>query len=138
MLGFKNKSKRQKELLNRFGRKELHRIIELCLTQNLDELERLFNHPKTPALTAGIAQALRLACHAGDWKTLESIVEQIVGKAPIKLDHTSQGKTINTTGNNVLLYLPSNGRTKEEQEGKPILLELDNEEVVIENEELGF
>lgn len=99
--------------LRSFGKKEFTRILDLVLTSTITDLKTVIKDPETSALTAGVAMALLKATRTGDWRTLEGIVERIVGKVPVKMDHTSGGDKIGAS-ERVVLYLPANGRTKEE------------------------
>lgn len=94
-------------------------IIQMALDSDRVALRAVINDQSTPALKVGVAKALYNAIKRGDWGTLRSIIEQITGKQVIKVDHTTNGAalpaaTAQTTA--VHLYLPHNGRTKEENE----------------------
>ncbi len=104
--------------MKRFGRKEFVKILDLVLTSNIKELQATASDDTRSALTRGIARALFHAVNKGDWEILEKIAERIVGKNPLRIDHTSAGKGISDpdAARKVILYLPKNGRTKEENE----------------------
>jgi hypothetical protein len=90
----------------------------MILTKNLAGLRDLMRDSDTSAFTAGCARAMFRACKEGDWKTLEGIAERMVGKVTVSVDHTSKGDKLPVSNERVVLYLPANGRTKEENEAK--------------------
>lgn len=90
-------------------------LVDLALSEDLSGLQKIIKDPKASALKVGVATSLVKAIQKGDWGTLERIVERLVGKVVVRVDHTTDGKEI-STGANVHLYLPKNGRTKEENE----------------------
>lgn len=101
--------------LKRFGKKELTLILDLVLTSNIVELNRISKDQSRSAFTQGVARALANACRSGNWFVLEAIVTKMVGNQPIRIDHTTDGKPLpDGHTNKVMLYLPKNGRTKEE------------------------
>ena len=104
----------EKKRIKKVTNELLQDLVDLALSGNVSELKRIIADPTSPALKVGIATALFTAIKKGDWKTLESIVERIVGKVPVKVDHTSDGEKLNSP--QVVLYLPKNGSTKEENE----------------------
>lgn len=71
-----------KKELRRFTHKYLKETIELAVMGNLEGLQKVVKDPSSPAIQVGIAKALHKAIQNGDWGTLESIVQRVVGKIP--------------------------------------------------------
>jgi len=73
-------------------------IIELVLTENISELERIENDPQTPAIQVGAARAFRLGIQRGDWNLIEQFAARLVGKIPDELNVRSQNLNANLNG----------------------------------------
>jgi len=99
-----------KSAIKRLTKAEFEDIISLALDANLEELKKIIKDPSSTALRVGVASSLIKAVGRGDFGTLTAIVERIIGSMAMKVDHTTDGKPIKQ----VMLYLPKNGRTKEE------------------------
>lgn len=72
-------------------------VIEVVLTGNLAQLEKIVKDPKTSALQVGVAMAFHRALKAGDYATIERIAERIVGKIPDELKVTSTNANLNAS-----------------------------------------
>lgn len=106
-----------KKALKRLANDEFLDIVNAALTGGVRDLLKIAKDPSSPAIKVGVATALAKAIKNGDWKTLEGIVERLIGKVPVRVDHTTDGEKL-PSGQQVILYLPKNGKTKEENEGK--------------------
>lgn len=73
-------------------------IIELVLTGNLAQLEKLIKDESSSALQVGVATAFAQAIKAGDYEVIERIAERIVGKIPevIHVKSDNVNKNIDT------------------------------------------
>jgi hypothetical protein len=71
-----------KKELKKFTNSYLVSVIELAVMGNLQGLAAVVKNPDSPAIQVGIAKALHKAIENGDWGTLESIVQRVVGKIP--------------------------------------------------------
>ena len=58
------------------------------------ELQEHIKNPETPALDLMILRVLYEAIRKADQGKMNAILERIVGKVPDKIDHTSNGKTV--------------------------------------------
>lgn len=109
----------------RFGRKQFKRILDLVLLNDIDALAEIAygEGDDVSAFTRGMAKAMYDACVQGDWKVLEGIVDRVVGKATINMDHTSKGDKLPAPAatERVVLYMPKNGRTAAEMEAKHVV-----------------
>lgn len=70
-------------------------VINLVCTGNPDALRELIEDPKTSALQVGVGIAFLKAMKAGDYATIERIVERIVGKIPDELNVNSNNRNVN-------------------------------------------
>lgn len=68
-------------------------VIELALTSNIAQLQKLAADPDTPAIQVGVAIALMKAIKVGDWDILEKIASRIVGKIPDEVNVNSNNST---------------------------------------------
>jgi hypothetical protein len=82
---------------------ELQDIINAVLNKNKKELKSIIDDPEASALKVGVATSIAKAISRGDWKTIEAIIERIVGKVTVKIDHTTQGEKLeNNVSINIL------------------------------------
>lgn len=72
-------------------------IIELVVSGNIKELTELIKHPQTPVLQIGLATAFLKAMKAGDYSTIERMIERLVGKIPEQINLVSQNMNANVT-----------------------------------------
>jgi hypothetical protein len=68
--------------LKNIARKEFAEIIEVALTQPIQNLKRLADDDNLPAVQMGVVRALYRSAIKGEWNTFRDIVEQLVGKNP--------------------------------------------------------
>jgi|GEM_PF-2346076 len=102
-----------KKLFKNVTAPEFEEVINVALTSNPGELKQIIQNQTSSSIKVGIATSLLKAIQKGDWRTLNAIIERVVGKTVVKVDHTSGGKTIESSAQ-VHLYLPANGKTKDE------------------------
>lgn len=91
-------------------------IVDMAVNSDIEGLKRIANTPGQKAITVGIAIALMKAIKTGDFSTMERILQYIIGKPIERVDHTTGGKPIDGSKPIIKLYLPQNGKTKEENE----------------------
>lgn len=87
-------------------------IIDAAVNNNLKALENIAKDPNASALQVGVAVSLGKAAAAGDWNTLDRILERIVGKTIVRVDHTSDGAPMAAAVSKVVLHLPDNKKMK--------------------------
>ena len=80
-----------KRAMRRFTNEYMKEIIELAVLGNLDGLQKIVKDKDAPAIQVGVARALFNAIKNGDWSTLNSIVERLIGKVPDRIDLSSDG-----------------------------------------------
>lgn len=78
-------------------------IVELALTSNIEALQAIVKDPKTPSIKVGVATSLVTAIKRGDWQTLERIIERLVGKVTVTIDHTTMGQKIESPSSIIVL-----------------------------------
>ena len=61
-------------------------IIDALMSGNMESLSKIANDPNSSALKVGVARAIFTAAKKGDWATLQSIIERIVGKVPERIE----------------------------------------------------
>ena len=108
----------EKRALKKLTQEVFKDIVELALTSNITALQAIAKNPETPSVKVGVTTALVKAIQRGDWKTLEGIVARLIGNVKIEVDHTTAGRPIESNTQAVHVYLPANGRTKEENGAK--------------------
>lgn len=106
----------EKKMLKKITAEVFAEIVELALKNDIIGLTKVAEDKTCPAIKVGVARALMKAIQKGDWKTIEGIIERLVGKVVIKVDHTSGGEVI-ANPPQVVMYIPNNNRTKEENDG---------------------
>lgn len=74
-----------KKELKKFTQKYMRDTIEIALTGNILGLQEIVKNPDSPAFQVGLAKSLYNAINQGDWGTLESIVQRVVGKIPDRI-----------------------------------------------------
>lgn len=97
-----------KRELKKFSNEYLREIIELVMTNDIAEVQRLAEDRTIPAIKMGLARSVFNAIRSGDWVMLERIFERITGKVAISIDHTTAGESMKPR---VVVTLPDNGRT---------------------------
>lgn len=102
-----------KQSLKRLTTEELKNLIELVITQPVSELQKIAQDPTNSALKVGIASAMVKMINKGDFVTLESMLQRVVGKVKDEVDLNHNGIP-QAPPAQVHVYLPANGRTKEE------------------------
>lgn len=70
-------------------------VIEVVLTGNFAELQRIIDDPTTSVIQVGVAKAFAKAMKAGDYQTIERIAERIVGKIPDQINLVSKNLNAN-------------------------------------------
>jgi len=93
-------------------------IIDIALNGTLAELVAVAEDKRSTALQVGIATSLANAIKKGDFNTLGAIITRLTGEAPKRIDVTTDGKSLNAPVTKVLLSIPANGRTREENDVK--------------------
>ncbi len=74
-----------KKELKKFTQKYMRDTIEVAFTGNIAALQAIVKNPNSPAFQVGLAKALANAITRGDWGTLESIAQRVVGKIPDRI-----------------------------------------------------
>jgi hypothetical protein len=74
-------------------------VIELVVSGNMAELQRMIDDPKISVLQIGVAKAFMKAMKAGDYQTIERIAERIVGKIPDQINLVSKNLNADVTLN---------------------------------------
>lgn len=83
--GGSSKLQQERAAIRKITRDKLKDLVDLALDSNLAELQRIVKDPTSPALKVGVATSLAAAIKKGDWGTLQSIVDSLLGKVPDKL-----------------------------------------------------
>jgi hypothetical protein len=101
-----------KATLKKLSRDELKNLVEMVLTQPVSKLQELAQDKTASAIKVGLASAMIRMINKGDYLTLESMLQRVVGKVKDEIDMNHTG--IPEAPAQVHVYLPANGRTKEE------------------------
>lgn len=80
-----SKLQQHRAYVRRVTRDSLKDLVDLALESNLKKLKDIVKDPASPALKVGVATSLAKAIQKGDWGTLQSIVDTLLGKVPEKL-----------------------------------------------------
>jgi len=75
--------------------KQFTEMVELALTSNVAELERIYKDPATPAFKAATCGAMADCVKHKNWDLLNKIAERVIGKVPDKLEFS--GNVQNST-----------------------------------------
>lgn len=103
-----------KAMLKKLTKELLKDMIEATTNGTVNDLKAIAENPKSTALQVALATSMVKMINKGDYLTLEAMLQRVVGKVKDELDVTSNGQTMPAA--QVHVYLPANGRTKEENE----------------------
>jgi hypothetical protein len=84
----------------------LKECVTLMTMGTLADLKIAVENPESSSMHVGVAKCMFDAINRGDWNTIERIIERVVGKVTVHVDHTSNGKEL---APRILVKLPSNG-----------------------------
>lgn len=73
-------------------------LIELVVSGNVKALRKMEKDPEVSVLQVAIARSFRRALLAGDWDTIERILQRLVGKIPDELNINSKNLNLNANG----------------------------------------
>lgn len=90
-------------------------MINAVTNGTVADLKAIAENPESTALQVALATSMVKMINKGDYTQLELMLQRVIGKVRDELDVTSAGKNIETVAQ-VHVYLPANGRTKEENE----------------------
>jgi len=87
---------KEKKALRQFTNEYLKEIIHLSTMGKLSDLADIYNAPNDhPAIKVSLAKAVYDASLNGRWDIMQGIVSWIVGKVPDRIDHTTNGESLN-------------------------------------------
>lgn len=72
-------------------------VIETVLKGNMAALNAIIEDPEAPVIKVAVAKSFRKALKAGDYSTVERIIERIVGKIPDELNLVSKNMNANVS-----------------------------------------
>lgn len=93
---------------------EYTRIMTAVMESDIDALQAIANDRTASTIVVAVAACAVKAISKGDYGTIELMLQRAIGKVKDELDLTSNGETLPAA--QVHIYLPANGRTKEENE----------------------
>jgi hypothetical protein len=99
--GGREKDPLSKIQLRKLTNEQLADTINLAVQGNIKALKDIIEDPNSSALRVGIATSLIKAVRKGDWDTIEKILERVVGKAPITVNHRVSEEDVP-----IRIYLP--------------------------------
>lgn len=105
-----------KKAIKKLTSEELKEVINGLIMGTSADLESDIKSKESPVLVKLVGNALLKASQSGDIKTLEALMDRVIGKVPTKLEQIG-----NAPKSNVVLYIPANGKTREENEGRACL-----------------
>lgn len=91
-------------------RKQLKEIIEVVITGNLEDLQKIGKNKKSTALQIWIASVAVKAIQKGDVMSLDKLLDRCIGKVKEEIDITGSPLSESV----IKLYLPRNGSEVEE------------------------
>jgi len=100
----------------KLNKEVVRNIVDIVTTGNVKELQKIVNNPDAPALLVAFASCMIKMINKGDINGIETMIQRVVGKVKDEVDVTSNGQTMPAA--QVHVYLPANGRTKEENQEK--------------------
>lgn len=96
-LGGKLHKPRLSKLLNKITGEALSEAIELAMLSTPAEVNEIIKDPETPLATLVILRAASDAANHGNFEKFNLILERVLGKVPNRVDHTTNGESINTS-----------------------------------------
>jgi len=88
-------------------------MINAATTGTVADLKKIAEGSNSTALQVALSTCLIKIINKGDYDQLERMLQRVIGKVPDELDVTSGGKPIAPAAQ-LNVYLPANGRTREE------------------------
>lgn len=72
--------------LRNLTKENLKEVLQLVLTRNVDELQRMAEEPATPVFKAAAATAALRAYRSGDWSFMEGPLARVIGKVKEEIE----------------------------------------------------
>jgi len=88
-------------------------IVNIVSTGNVSELQKIVHNPEAPALLVAFAACMVRMINKGDIDGIETMIQRVVGKVKDEVDMNHSGIP-QAPPAQVHVYIPANGRTKEE------------------------
>lgn len=104
-----------KTLFKKLTKELMKEMINAATTGTVSDLKRIAEDPKSTAIQVALATSLVKIINKGDYAGLELMLSRAIGKVKDEMDLTSGGKPIEPAAQ-VHVYLPANGRTREEND----------------------
>lgn len=108
-----NAHKGPKAMFRKLTKEMFAEMIEATTNGTVSDLKKIAENPESTALQVALATSLVKMINKGDYVGLELMLQRVIGKVKDELDLTSDGQKIEAAAQ-VHVYLPANGRTKEE------------------------
>lgn len=92
-----------KRELKRLTSESLKEVIDIAVKNDVFALREMANSTSAPVIQVAVAKCMIIAIDRGDWATVQSIIERIVGKVPVVIDNLSSDGSMNV---NVRFHKP--------------------------------